>query len=165
MLKVFAISFSNILLSLPFTYLGLSKFGPNEIKAYWQPPGYIFGIVWTILYFLFGIINLRTFYSTNMLIDVKTSILLQSLSESFLQTLWLLVTSKFGKVRYPIQYYLGFLVMSILVYFAYKVRKPTFNNFDNISYWLYFPYTLWIVFAWILNLQIVYKLLFTPLNI
>ena len=98
-----------------------------------------------------------------MLIDVKTSILLQSLSESFLQTLWLLVTSKFGKVRYSIQYYLGFLVMSTLVYFSYLVRKPTFNNFDNISYWLYFPYTLWIVFAWILNLQIVYKLLFIKL--
>ena len=65
-LVLYLISFSNVILSLPFTFFGLSKYQPNEIKADWQPPGYVFGIVWPILYLLFGIINLNIINNKNM---------------------------------------------------------------------------------------------------
>ena len=45
-------SFSIIILSLPFTYFSLTKYDQDEIKADWQPPGFVFGIVWPILYLL-----------------------------------------------------------------------------------------------------------------
>ena len=90
--KIFLISFSNIILSLPFTLFGLSKYDPFEIKADWQPPGYVFGIVWPILYILFGIINLRainlSFENIGKHIIAK-DIVSTSLVESLLQTLWL----------------------------------------------------------------------------
>ena len=70
--KIFLI-FPNILLSLPITLSGFSKFDPSDIKADWQPPGYVFGIVWPILYLLFGIINIRTMNSTGLSDGIKTN--------------------------------------------------------------------------------------------
>ena len=65
-LEKFFLIFSNLLLSIPFTYLNLTKFDPSEIKANWQPPGYVFGIVWPILYFIFAIINFKTMISKTL---------------------------------------------------------------------------------------------------
>ena len=62
-IKVILMSFSGFLLSLPFTISGLSKFEINEAKADWQPPGFVFGIVWPILYYLLGVLNLKLYYS------------------------------------------------------------------------------------------------------
>ena len=46
------ISASPFLVSLPFTITDANKFGINEDQALWQPPGYVFGIVWPTLYIL-----------------------------------------------------------------------------------------------------------------
>ena len=154
--RIFLI-FSNILLSLPFTIFGLSKFNQSEIKAYWQPPGYVFGVVWPILYCLFSVINVRTMISTNLSEGIKELIINQSLKEALLQTLWLAITSNYGTNRKFIQYILGGFVMIYLVYYCYLVRKPMLARTDPTSFYLYLPYTLWIVFASILNMQIVYK--------
>ena len=57
-LKDNLISASPFLVSVPFTVGGLSKFDGNEEQALWQPPGYVFGIVWPTLYvLLFMMIN------------------------------------------------------------------------------------------------------------
>ena len=156
--KIFLISFSNIILSLPFTLLGLSKYDPFEIKADWQPPGYVFGIVWPILYILFGIINLRainlSFENVGKHIIAK-DIVSTSLVESLLQTLWLVVTSNYIGTRTFGQHFFGMIILGYLVYYCYNVRKPIFEKHDTVSSYLYFPYTLWIVFAFILNFQIV----------
>ncbi len=149
--------FSNILLSLPFTIFGLSKFDPLEIKADWQPPGYVFGIVWPILYLLFSIINIRIMISKNISTELKNQIISDSLLEAILQALWVFVTIKFGESRKFIQYVIGLFVMLYLVYHCYFIRKPIFKLVDITSYYLYVPYSIWIVFALILNLQIILK--------
>ena len=77
-LKVLGISFSHFLFSLPFTLSGLSNLGNDKYKADWQPPGYVFGIVWPILYLLFGIINLKTYFSSQITNEVKTKMLNES---------------------------------------------------------------------------------------
>jgi len=158
LLYITLISFSNFFLSLPFTYSGLSSFGPNDIKAFWQPPGYVFGITWSILYLLLGIINLKSFYLSKSNRDIGFNIILQGTVEAFLQTLWLLVTSNFGDGRSNYQYILGFLVIYKLVEYAWNYRGKFLYNKDRISFYLYFPYMLWILFAMILNLQILYKI-------
>ena len=90
-LKVLGISFSHFLFSLPFTLSGLSNLGKDKYKADWQPPGYVFGIVWPILYLLFGVINLKTYFLSQISNDVKTKMLNESFSESLYQTIWLLL--------------------------------------------------------------------------
>ena len=156
-LKKIFFSFSNLILSIPFTYLRLSTFEPNEIKADWQPPGYVFGIVWPILYILFGIINLQAYEKNS---PTSKIILDESLHESIVQTLWLVVTSNYGQGRTLVQYLIGLLIMGYLVIYSHFVRKPILKIYDLGSYLLYYPYSLWIIFAFILNLQIVIKFLF-----
>ena len=56
------LSFSNIIFSALIMNTGIVDFKNPGVKAYWQPPNYVFGIVWPILYTLFGIINLRILY-------------------------------------------------------------------------------------------------------
>ena len=157
-LKILIISFSNIILSLPFTIFGLSKYDPSEIKADWQPPGYVFGIVWPILYILFGIINLKAINSSKKSVEmynIAKEIVTASLFEALIQTLWLAVTSNYTGNRTFEQHFLGMIILGYLVYYCYSIRKPMLEKYDKISSYLYFPYTIWIVFAFILNLQIV----------
>ena len=151
------LSFSNFFLSLPFTYFGLSKYLPHEVKADWQPPGYVFGIVWPILYLLFGIINLNIINSKSLSSNLKNSLISDAFYESVVQTLWLLVTSNYNSGRYFIQHLLGLFILGYLVKFAYQYRRPALALHDLPSFYLYIPYSLWIVFAFILNLQIVLK--------
>lgn len=152
-------SFSNFLLSLPFVIFGLAGYNKNEIKADWQPPGYVFGIVWPILYLLFGIMNLRIFDLEKINYTTRFRLIDNAIHESLFQTLWLVVTSNTGSGRNFLQQFLGLVVMGILVYFCYKIRIPSLFKNDKISFYMYLPYTLWISFAFILNLQIVLKYL------
>jgi tryptophan-rich sensory protein len=154
------VAFINIFLSLPFTYFGLTKYDIEETRAYWQPPGYVFGIVWPILYTIFGIINLRFIYSGSIININKLTVIDQSIKEALIQTLWLTVTSNFGNGRTFIQHSLGLIILAYLVYYSHMIRLPTFKKYDKISYYLYIPYSLWIIFAFILNSQIVYKLFY-----
>ena len=147
-------SFSNFIFSLPFTLLGMSSYNKNEIRADWQPPGFVFGIVWPILYFIFGIINLKTYFSTWSL-QVKNTILNNSMFESIMQTLWLVVTANTGNDRTLFQHILGFFVIIFLVYYAYFVRLPYFRKVNTLLFYLYIPYCMWIFFASILNFQLI----------
>ena len=158
LLYISLLSFSNFLLSLPFTYFGLTKFGPDDITAYWQPPGYVFGIVWSILYTLLGLINLKHFLYLDDNEQLSFNIISQGLAEAFLQAFWLLVTSNFGNGRQNYQYVLGFFVIYRLVDIAWNYRGKLLYRKDRFSFYLYFPYMLWILFAMILNLQILYKI-------
>ena len=151
------IIFINFFLSIPFTISGSTKYDNNDIKAYSQPPGYIFGIVWSTIYTLFSIINYRIMYSDRMTIPLKKMLINQSITEATLQTTWLLTTMKFTDKRYFLQYIIGLFIMFQLVNFAFQYRLKTLLEYDFISFLLYLPYCIWIVFAMILNIQIVYK--------
>ena len=144
----------NFILSLPFTLFGLAKYVPNEVKAYLQPPGYIFGIVWPILYILFGIINYRAMYNRQITDEVGDTILSYSLTEAIVQAFWLLVKINLGNGRIFLQHFIGLFVMFYLVNFAYY-RLIFFDKVDQISKYLYIPYFLWICFAFVLNFDII----------
>ena len=159
-IKVILFSFSNFFLSLPFSILGLSKFNENEVRADWQPPGFVFGIVWPILYYLFGLINLKVLFS-NFDSNLKNKILKNSIRESILQTSWLFVTGNYGNGRLLIQNILGFIITSLLVYYAYVIRLPSLYSLKSNLFYYYIPYCLWIFFALILNFQIVKNNLIT----
>jgi tryptophan-rich sensory protein len=105
------------------------------------------------------VINLRFIYGKNIDSILRLMIIDQSIKEALIQTLWLTVTSNFGNGRTLIQHSLGLIILAYLVYYSHMVRLPTFKKYDKISYYLYIPYSLWIIFAFILNSQIVYKLI------
>ena len=158
-IKLLATSFSHFLFSLPFTISGLSNLSNDKYKADWQPPGYIFGIVWPILYLLFGIINLKSYYSSKLDNNMKQKILDESFKESIFQALWLLISSNLSGEKYRFQYILSFIVILYLWYYAFFKRRLTLKKADKTLNYLYMPYLGWISFASILSYQIFNKII------
>jgi len=158
-LKVLGISFSHFLFSLPFTLSGLSNLGNDKYKADWQPPGYVFGIVWPILYLLFGIINLKTYFSSQITNELKTKMLNESFSESLYQAIWLLVSSNITGKKYKFQYILSFIVIIFIASYGFFVRRNTLLSVNKTLHLMYLPYLAWITFASILSYQIFRKVI------
>lgn len=158
-IKVLGFSFSHLLFSLPFTLSGLSNLSNDKYKADLQPPGYVFGIAWSILYLLFGIINLKSYFSSNIDINTKNKLLNESFTESIYQALWLLISSNFLGEKYKFQYILSFIVILYLLGYAFLIRKNTLKDADKLLYYLYIPYLFWISFASLLSYQIFRKVI------
>ena len=108
------------------------------IKSPLNPPGYIFGIVWPILYLLMSISAFRTFNET------KNAFLIQLLFNAVWS--WL-----FFAFQMP---FIALLNIWLLIYLNIKLNLKMFYQ-DKLSGFLFIPYVLWLFFASYLNLFIV----------
>jgi len=108
------------------------------IKSPLNPPGYVFGIVWPILYFLMSISAFRTFNET------KNLFLIQLLFNALWS--WL-----FFAFQMPV---VGLFNIWLLIYLNIKLNIKMFYQ-DKLSGILFIPYVLWLFFASYLNLFIV----------
>ena len=108
------------------------------IKSPLNPPGYIFGIVWPILYLLMSISAFRTFNET------KNAFLIQLLFNAVWS--WL-----FFAFQMP---FIALLNIWLLIYLNIKLNLKMFYQ-DRLSGFLFIPYVLWLFFASYLNLVIV----------
>ena len=108
------------------------------IKSPLNPPGYVFGIVWPILYLLMSISAFRTFNETKNLFFIQ---LLFNAMWSWL----------FFAFQMPL---IALLNIWLLIYFNIKLNLKMFNQ-DKLSGFLFIPYVLWLFFASYLNLFIV----------
>ena len=149
-------SFSNAIFSYLLINTGYIDFKNPQIKAYWQPPDFVFGIVWSILYLLFGVINLRILNSKKNFAN-KTLFMIETLLESVVMNAWVVVT---GSNYFPdiIKYSIGAVILIYLNLLCHLTRKNDIYDLDKTSYYLYLPYCIWISFALLLNIQIVHKL-------
>jgi tryptophan-rich sensory protein len=107
-------------------------------KSTLNPPGYVFGIVWPILYILMSISAFRTF------IDTRNLFLLQL----FFNAIW---SWLFFAFHMPV-----IALLNIWLLIALNIRL-VINMFriDSISGFLFVPYIVWLFFASYLNLFIV----------
>ena len=108
------------------------------IKSPLNPPGYVFGIVWPILYLLMSISAFRTFNET------KNLFLIQLLFNALWS--WL-----FFAFQMPL---VALLNIWLLIYLNIKISLKMFY-IDKLSGLLFIPYILWLFFASYLNLFIV----------
>ena len=107
-------------------------------KSSLNPPGYVFGIVWPILYLLMSISAFRTFDET------KDLFLIQLLFNA----LWSWI---FFAFQMP---FVALLNIWLLIYLNIKINLKMFYQ-DKLSGLLFIPYVLWLFFASYLNLFIV----------
>ena len=110
------------------------------IKSPLNPPGYVFGIVWPILYLLMSISAFRTFNET------KNLFLIQLLFNALWS--WL-----FFAFQMP---FIALLNIWLLIYLNIKINLKMFY-IDKLSGLLFIPYVLWLFFASYLNLFIVFN--------
>jgi len=147
------ISASPFLVSIFSTLNDSNKFKNNEKKALWQPPSFVFGIVWPILYSLLFYLNYTLLTSNYKDSFLKYTIIRDILIESGLQGLWLYNFNSNDLTRNKTQYKNSLFLMALLVLFSYYRLYFIYKYFGKYVY-VYLPYFLWINFAHILNWQL-----------
>jgi benzodiazapine receptor len=131
-------------------YLGMSNVKDYEtfIKPAFSPPGWVFPIVWTILYILMGLAAYRIWGHGKNGEDTKKALVLYGI-QLFLNFLWTIIFFRFRL------YGLAFVELLVLLVF---IMLTTFEFFkiDKIAGYLMIPYILWVSFAGVLNFAIWY---------
>jgi benzodiazapine receptor len=144
------LSLSNKYLIFPFVLLALVLGGlssadtANDIwyielnKSNLNPPGYVFAVVWPILYLLMSISTFRTFNVSKKFFYLQL----------IFNTLW---SWLFFAFQLP---FIALLNIWLLIFLNIKLFLDMFKE-DKLSGFLYMPYVLWLFFASYLNLFIV----------
>jgi translocator protein len=125
--------------SIPTWYVTL-------VKPVYQPPNWLFGPVWTILYVLMGI-SAFIVWSSSAQKNIKNAALLVFLVQLGLNALWS-----------PIFFALHWLFLAfaeiVVLWVAILITILQFNKISKAASILLLPYFLWVSFASILNLHI-----------
>jgi len=109
------------------------------VKSPLNPPGYVFGIVWPILYLLMGIVSFLAAEKIWKLFIIQLA----------LNAAWSWI---FFYYQLPI---IALLDIALLM----LVNAMILNNLKSFSralFLLYLPYMLWLYFAAFLNISIIY---------
>ena len=124
---------------------GMQQYG-NLRQPPFSPPGWLFPVVWTILYLLMGYASYRVLTSGADADQIHKALRLYAVQLSF-NFLWPLIF--FGLKMYLLAF-LVILALWALIFF-------TVNAFSDIDEWagnLLLPYILWVTFAAYLNVGV-----------
>ena len=124
--------------SLASTNTGTDTWYLGLVKSNLNPPGYVFGIVWPILYLLMGITIWRTYSVIKNLFYVQL----------FLNAIW---SWLFFSFHLPL---IALLDIWLLIFINLKILL-LISKEDKLAAFLFTPYIMWLFFASYLNLYIV----------
>lgn len=113
------------------------------VKPDWNPPGYLFGPVWTVLYLLMAI-SLWIVWKSDALEDQKTEACLIFAAQLFLNFWW---TILFFKFHSPVTAFVEIIIMLFFIFLTIF----RFSEISKTAAWLLIPYISWVSFAAILN--------------
>ena len=113
------------------------------IQPSWAPPGFLFPIVWTILYALMGVSY--GILKSNSLLDSKASTLYYV--QLFVNALWSIF---FFVFKWRLFSFIWILLLIVLVFLMIK----DFYSKNKVAGLIQLPYLLWIIFASFLNLAV-----------
>ncbi|MGH4119090.1 TspO/MBR family protein [Clostridium sp.] len=115
-------------------------------KPSFSPPGWIFPVVWTILFLLMAVAAYRIWMSCKSGVDVSKALILYGI-QLFLNFLWSIIF-----FRYRL-YALAFLELLVLLVFI-LLTTFEFYRIDKTAGYLMIPYIAWVSFAGVLNYTI-----------
>lgn len=116
----------------------------NLVQPPLAPPSILFPIVWSILYLLMGIAYFifKTKYNGNQALESKLYYI-----QLFVNALWSIIFFTLKWRFISIIWILLLLIILIAI-------TSNFKNKSKISYYLFIPYILWVMFATYLNIGI-----------
>ncbi len=124
------------------TASGINNWFAELNKPIFNPPGYLFGPVWTLLYLLMGISLFLILQSPqNTLKQKAIKIFIVQLSLNFL---WSFLFFKFQLIGWA---FFEILLIGLSILFMIS----TFNKINKTAARLQIPYLLWVSFASVLN--------------
>ena len=124
--------------SLASSNTGTDTWYQGLIKSSLNPPGYVFGIVWPILYLFMGITAWRNIDTIKIYFYIQL----------FLNAIW---SWLFFSFQLPL---VALFDIWLLIFINIKILFIVFKQ-DKIGAILYAPYILWLLFASYLNVFIV----------
>ncbi len=116
------------------------------IKPSWNPPGYLFGPVWTVLYLLMGV-SLWLIWKSDAPETQKFQACLIFALQLFLNFWWTII---FFKFQCPLCAFVEILIMICLI----VITIFKFSEISKTAAWLLVPYISWVFFATILNYKL-----------
>ena len=125
-------SLANIFINSDTWYVDL-------VKSPLNPPSFVFGIVWPILYALMAFVAFKS----------ADKIWKLFIPQLILNAAWSWI---FFYMHAPL---LALINISILIFLNQKILV-ILNNESRLLFWLYLPYVLWLTFAAFLNASIVF---------
>ena len=108
-----------------------------------SPPGWVFPIVWTVLFILMGIASYLVSFSGNR---SQTALTFYGI-QLFFNFVWSLIFFNFS------QYFLAFMWLAIL-WFLILITTALFYMISKPAAYLMIPYLIWVTFAGYLNFSI-----------
>lgn len=111
-----------------------------------SPPGWVFPIVWSILYLLMGYASYRIGIADTPREDRRKALIFYGI-QLFLNFLWPIIFFGFQA------YWLAFIVLLLLWAFIY-LTMHLFGDLDETAENCLIPYLLWVTFAGYLNLGV-----------
>ena len=111
------------------------------IKPPLSPPGWLFPVMWTILFILMGVASWLVYRSDSPLKSPALFLYGAQLAVNFFWTL-----TFFGE-----RYYSGAFLVLVLFWAMILITIRQFGRIDKRAAWLLVPYVLWVTFAGYLN--------------
>lgn len=128
----------------------LTQLGPwyyQLVKPSWQPPDWLFGPAWTLIFALSALAGVR-YWRANTTREDRQWVMAAFALNAFLNTLWTLLFFRLERPDWALVE-VPFLWLSILVLFV------LISQGAHRAAWLLTPYLLWVSFAALLNWKIV----------
>lgn len=135
------------LLSTPFTIQAIPTWYIHLNKPFFSPPNWVFGPVWTILYFLMGLSLYLIWIKKVKIKKQKTLALRYFWIQLLLNFSWSIL---FFGLHSPLLGLIDIVLLWMMIFMTIKAFLPISKN---AAYFL-IPYLLWVTFASLLNLAI-----------
>lgn len=120
---------------------------PTIEKPWFNPPGWVFGPVWTLLYIMMGVAAGLVWAKIDTQRDAVKKALLFFGIQLGLNALWSFL---FFGLQNPLLALIEIVLLWLMIYETYV----QFKNLNKTAGYLFIPYLLWVTFATILNASI-----------
>jgi tryptophan-rich sensory protein len=130
---------TSVIGSLANVYINSDDWYANLVKSPLNPPSFVFGIVWPILY---AIMALVSFKIANKISNLFIAQLIANATWSWM----------FFYFHAPV---MALVDISVLIYLNLKILK-ILKGESTVLFYLYLPYLIWLSFAAFLNASIVF---------
>lgn len=142
-----------ICLAIPLAVGGLSALVSGGMADYQvmnqpplSPPGWLFPVVWTVLYLLMGYASYRVLVSGAPAEQIKKALTLYG-AQLFLNFIW-------SPIFFGLQWYWAAFLVLIGLWVLIYLTMRAFSQIDEQAGDLLLPYILWVTFAGYLNLGV-----------
>ena len=130
---------TSVIGSLANVYINSDDWYANLVKSSLNPPSFVFGIVWPILY------AIMAFVSFKMADKISNLFIAQLIANAAWS--WM-----FFYFHAPL---MALVDISVLIYLNQKILK-ILKGESTVLFYLYLPYLIWLSFAAFLNASIVF---------